>query len=131
MLDAECKQLAQEDENLVKKIADLEKEIHDLKVQKKKLNTAAPCGKKERKLTNFKNILQFNSDNILSSEFVYKTLTLEIEEFCNHMKEETAKVAESRKQVIEQVSTLIAEEYSEYNVNICEELDICLWFVCE
>lgn len=119
-MDAECRQLTQEDENLVKKITNLEKELCELKVQKKKLNAVAPNGKKEKKFSNFKNILQFNRDNVLSSEFVSKTLEVEIEEFCNYIKEETAKVAESRKKVIEQVSTLIAEEFNECNVNICE-----------
>lgn len=101
---------------MLRQIAELEKELREIKAQKKKLNTAAPASKREKKLSNFKNILLYNSDNVLSPEFVYKTLTKEIEEFCNHMKEETAKVAESRRHVIEQVSAVAAEVFSEYNV---------------
>jgi len=121
-LKIESEQLEQEDENLLKKIAELEKELHDIKIQKKKLN-AASAPKKEKKLSNFKNILQYNIDNALPPEFVYKMLTTEIENFCNYIRAETAKVEKSRKYVIEQISTLIAESFSGYNVRNYKEVD--------
>jgi len=121
-LKVESEQLEQEDENLLKKIADVEKELHEIKIQKKKLN-AASAPKKEKKQSNFKNILQYNADNALPPEFVYKMLTIEIEDFCNYIRAETAKVAESRKRVIEQLSTLMAESFSGYKVRNYKEVD--------
>lgn len=100
-------------------MADYEKELHDLKTLRKKQNvsaTNAPNVKKEKKQSNFRTILQYNTENILSLDFIYKTLTKEIEEFCEYLRIENEKVAVSRKFIIGQLTSLIRKEFKGYDV---------------